>query len=230
VAHRAHECSGTQGGGAGGVRLLPAGAPQPLGKRGARATRTPTRSHALAHLTSATPMCLHSISAASARPMVGLGFMAVSCCSTDLTCGTACGTTACGGRVAAWQGRTSRARVTAGSCEVHARGVHSAGQQLPGVLLPDAPAHIVDHPACTQITAAALLRRCARAACRKRLVVVAVPTTCPSAAPLPLRSHAPLTGWSGGHPQRHCQCCLPRPPARPLRCPPSGPACPGRCG
>jgi hypothetical protein len=28
---------------------------------------------------------LHSISAASARPMVGLGFIAVSCCSTAFT-------------------------------------------------------------------------------------------------------------------------------------------------
>jgi coproporphyrinogen III oxidase-like Fe-S oxidoreductase len=38
------------------------------------------------HLTNATPRCLHNISAASAKPIVGLGFIAVSCCKTVLTC------------------------------------------------------------------------------------------------------------------------------------------------
>jgi hypothetical protein len=41
------------------------------------------------HLTRATPRWVHSSSAASARPMVGLTFTAVSCCSTSLTCAAA---------------------------------------------------------------------------------------------------------------------------------------------
>lgn len=46
----------------------------------------PCGQQSVSHLTRETPKCLQSISAASARPIVGLGFIAVSCCRIVLTC------------------------------------------------------------------------------------------------------------------------------------------------
>jgi len=44
----------------------------------------------IAHLTRATPRCVHSNSAASASPIVGLMLTAVSCCRMSLTCVLRC--------------------------------------------------------------------------------------------------------------------------------------------